>query len=39
MIYKTLLHYACQSGNLELVEYLYGLKQFRIESKDIFSYY
>lgn len=41
LIYKTVLHYACQSGNLELVQYLLSLG--RLENikyaKDIMMFF
>lgn len=41
IIYSTILHFACESGNLELVEYLISLKYFKdydLNSKDIFLF-
>lgn len=34
-IYNTLLHYACKSGNFELVKYLLSLNKFNIETENI----
>lgn len=34
-IYETILHSACQSGNIELVKYLIKMDQININSTDI----
>lgn len=34
--YKSILHHACESGNVELVKYLLSLKRLDINSNDIF---
>lgn len=36
-IYQTILHFACLSGNVELVKYLISLDKLDITSKDIFN--
>lgn len=34
--YRTLLHNACHSGNIDLVKYLISLNQIDLNSKDVF---
>lgn len=34
--YKSILHHACESGNVELVKYLLSLNRLDINSNDIF---
>lgn len=36
IIFWTILHFACNSGNLELVTYIISLKEIDIESVTIF---
>lgn len=38
-VFKGILHYACQSGNLHLVEYLLSLDVFEIDAETIFTEY
>lgn len=38
MIYKNILHYACESGNLELVKYLVSLNELDINDKTVFTH-
>lgn len=39
LFYQSILHYACLSGNLILVEYLLSLKELNINNlEDIFSF-
>ena len=33
--YRTVLHYACKSGNQKLVEYLVNLQKIDIYTKDL----
>lgn len=35
MIYLTILHYACDSKNNELVKYLFGIPEVNKTAKDI----
>lgn len=37
MIYNTLLHLACRSGNIELVKYIISLNKIDITSSNIFT--
>ena len=36
MIYNTLLHLACRSGNIELVKYILSLDKIDMTAKNIF---
>lgn len=38
MIYKNILHYACESGNLELVKYLVSLNELDINDQTILNH-
>ena len=37
-ISETILHLACESGNIELVKYIISLNKIDITSKNIFIY-
>lgn len=38
-IFQTILHYACELGNIDLVKYLISLDKIDITSKDILYIY
>ena len=38
-IYESILHKACQSGNIDLLKYLISLKEIDINVKNIFSFF
>ena len=38
-IYYTILHFACESGNLELVKFIISFNKIDITSKTIFIYF
>ena len=38
-IFKTILHFACKSGNVELVQYIISLNMIDITSRTIFNCY
>lgn len=37
-IYESILHKACQSGNIDLLKYLISLKEIDINVKNIFIF-
>lgn len=35
-VFETILHFACRSDNLELVEYIVSLNEIEVDAKDVF---
>lgn len=36
IVFETILHFACRSDNLELVEYIVSLNEIEVDAKDVF---
>lgn len=37
MIYRTLIHIACNTGNLSIINYLISLKEIKIDETDVLN--